>query len=213
MRQFVPQYKSTDLPGKDFMARAPGTVICILDTDNKPLITVQTKSDPKLGRADTPLPADVLEEAASPDFRAELLDCTLRQVRRQRHLRQWNQGLLAAAFITVLGFLAWNTRAPKDAQQGAPAETLEIVTSQPLSPAMIVQSSPGLVKMINSSASALVVIETSPFGDGYRELNDEELLAFTAGKPSVLVRRGPHQAELLIVDSAFEVAPADKLTQ
>ncbi len=157
--------------------------------------------------------ADVLEEAAPPDFRADLLDRTLKQVRCRRHLRQWNQGLLAAAFIATLSLLVWKSRAPKETNQSAPAETLDIVTSQPLNPAMIVQSSPGLVKMISSSASALVVIETSPFGDGYRELNDEELLAFTVGKPSVLVRRGPHQAELLIVDSAFEVAPADKLTQ
>jgi hypothetical protein len=158
--------------------------------------------------------ADVLEEAAPPDFRAELLDRTLKQVRRRRHLRQWNQGLLAAAFIATLGFLVWKTRAPKDTNQGAPGETLEIVTSQPLSPAMIVRSSPGLVKPISSSGSALAIIETGPFSDGFRELSDEELLAFTAGKPSVLVRQGPHQAELLIVDSAAEVvSPADRLSQ
>jgi len=158
--------------------------------------------------------ADVLEEASPPDFRAELLDRTLQQVRRRRHLRQWNQGLMAAAFITTLGFLVWKSRAPKDTNQGTPGETLEIVTSQPLSPAMIVQSSPGLVEMISSSPSALAIIETSLFGDGFRELNDEELLAFTAGRPSVLVRQGPHQAELLIVDSTAEVvSPADKLNQ
>src|SRR5882724_2340827 len=168
------------------------------------------KTEPKVER----LLADVFEETAPPDFRAELLDRTLQQVRRRRHLHQWNQGLLAAAFITILGFLVWKTRAPKDTNQGAPGETLEIVTSQPLNPAMIVQSSPGLVEMISSSPSALVVVETSPFGDGFRELNDEGLLAFTAGKPSVLVRQGPHQAELLIVDSAAEVfSPADRLNQ
>jgi hypothetical protein len=158
--------------------------------------------------------ADVLEEAAPPDFRDALLDRTLRQVRRRRHLRQWNQGLLAAAFIATLSFLVWKARSPKDTNQGAPGETLEIVSSQPLNPAMIVESSPGMVNMISSSLSTLAVIETSPFGDGYRELNDEELLAFTAGRPSVLVRHGPHQAELLIVDSAAEVvSPVDRLNQ
>lgn len=168
------------------------------------------KTEPEIER----LLADVLEEAAPPDFRAELLDRTLGQVRRRRHLHQWNQGLLAAAFIASIGFLVWKSHAPKDANHGAPGETLEIVTSQPLSPAMIVQSAPGSVRMISSSASTLAVIATSPFGDGYRELNDEELLAFTAGKPSVLVRQGPHQAELLIVDSAVEVvSPADRLSQ
>ena len=158
--------------------------------------------------------ADVLEEAAPPDFRAELLDCTLKQVRRRRHLRQWNQGLLTAAFIATLGLLVWKSRAPKDANQASPRETLEIVTSRRLSPAMIVQSSPGLVEMISSSRSALAIIETSPFSHDFRELNDEELLAFTAGKPSVLVRQGPHQAELLIVDSTAEVvSPAERLNQ
>ena len=158
--------------------------------------------------------ADVLEEAAPPDFRAELLDRTLKHVRRRRHLRQWNQGLLAAALISTVGFFAWKSRTPNGTNQGVPIETLEIVASQPLSPSMRVQSSPGTVKMISSSPSALVVIETSPFGDGFRELNDEELLAFTAGKPSVLVRRGPHQAELLFVDSAAEgVSPVDRSNQ
>lgn len=158
--------------------------------------------------------ADVLEEAVPPDFRADLLDRTLKQVRRRRHLRQWNHGVLAVALIATVGFLLWKTSVPKDANQGAPGEALEIVTSQPLSPAMIVQSSPGMVRMISSSLSTLAVIETSPFGDGYRELNDEELLAFTAGKPSVLVRQGPHQAELLIVDSGAEVvSPADRFNQ
>src|SRR5260370_2581868 len=107
--------------------------------------------------------ADVLEEAAPPDFRAELLDRTLKQVRRQRRVRQWNQGLLAAAFITTLGFLLWKSRAPKDTNQGAPGETLEIVTSEPLSPAMIVSSSPRTVKMISSSPSTLSGLQTSPF--------------------------------------------------
>jgi len=59
------------------------------------------KTEPEIER----LLADVLEEAAPPDFRAELLDRTLKQVRRRRHLHQWNQGLMAAAFITTLGFL------------------------------------------------------------------------------------------------------------
>jgi hypothetical protein len=158
--------------------------------------------------------ADVLEEASPPDFRAELLDRTLKQVRHRRHLRQWNQGLLAAAFIATLGFLVWKSRAPKDANRRAPGEILEIVTSQPLSLAMIVESSPGLVEMISSSRYALAIIETGPFSDGFRELSDEELLAFTAGKPSVLVLQGPHQAELLIVDSTAEVvSPADRLNQ
>ncbi|SRR5258708_6336929 len=158
--------------------------------------------------------ADVLEEAAPPDFRAELLDCTLKQVRRRRHLRQWNQGVLTAAFLTTLGLLVWKSRAPKDANQAPPRETLEIVTSQPLSPTMIVESSPGQVKLISSSRSALAVVETVPFRAGFRVLSDEELLAFTAGKPSVLVRQGPHQAELLIVDSTAEVvSPADRLNQ
>jgi hypothetical protein len=158
--------------------------------------------------------ADVLEESAPPDFRDALLDRTLKQVRRRRHLRQWNRGLLAAALISTVGFFVWKSRAPKVTNLGAPGEALEIVTSQPLSPAMIVESSPGMVRMISSSLSTVAIIETSPFGDGYRELNDEELFAFTAGKPSVLVRHGPHQAELLIVDPTVEVvSPADKLTQ
>src|SRR5258708_23139203 len=145
--------------------------------------------------------ADVLEEAAPPDFRAELLDCTLKQVRRRRHLRQWNQGVLTAAFLTTLGLLVWKSRAPKDANQAPPRETLEIVTSQPLSPTMIVESSPGQVKLISSSRSALAVVETVPFRAGFRELSDEELLAFTAGQPPPPRRHGPPPAHTSTLSS------------
>jgi len=44
------------------------------------------------------------------------------------------------------------------------------------------------------------IIATSAFAHNFRELNDDQLLDFVTPAPALLVRRGPHTAELVFVN-------------
>ena len=148
---------------------------------------------------------DILEEISPPAFRAELLERTLKQVRHRRHLRQWNQRLLAAAVIVMAGLFAWRTYAPRSQRHALPVARLNWVSSKPLSPAMIVASNTNFLHTITSLGSTVAIVQTQTSHYQLRELNDEELLAMVEGKPALLVRQTPHEAELLIVDSATQM--------
>jgi hypothetical protein len=76
---------------------------------------------------------------------------------------------------------------------------VEIVSSRPSDSAMMVQSVPGLVGMVNSRPVGLVFIDTRR--EEIRRISDEELLALVGDRPAALVRKGPHEAELFIVDA------------
>jgi hypothetical protein len=148
--------------------------------------------------------ADVLAESAPADFRAQLLDLTLQNVRRRKRARYLRQGLFAVAVIVVFGVLALRNHSPAKTPARPPLETLAIVNSQPLSPAMIIATRPGALAQTTSSASEVSVVATSPLQPGFREINDTELMAMTGGRPAVLVRQGPQAAELFIIDSASQ---------
>ncbi|MDB6019555.1 MAG: hypothetical protein JWR19_4044 [Pedosphaera sp.] len=154
---------------------------------------------------------DLLEEIAPPAFRADLLDRTLKQVRHKRRLRQWNRGVLAAALIMLAGFLVWRVPAPRNQMPESLAITLNTVSSKPLDPSMVVTSDTKSVPIITSSSSTLALIQIQSSNQELRELNDDELFAALHGQPVLLVRQAPHQAELLLVDSATHLShPADE---
>lgn len=157
---------------------------------------------------------DILEEIAPPAFRAELLDRILKQAQRRNRMRRWNNGVFTTAVIAVIGLFAWRMHVPEKGKQEQPLSGLTVVTSKPLAASMAVESNPGSVTVISSFPSTITVVETSPSAHDYRELNDEELLAMVAGTPSVLVRLGPHQAELLVVDASTHAAlPVEELPE
>ena len=152
---------------------------------------------------------DVLGEAASPDFRAGLLDGTLKQARRRKQFRRWNRGLLMAALVVAAWVWSRKPHTAVEVERVTAQKPFEIIVSKPMNPAWIIVSSPGLVKEINSSNFRVGIIETDPTVRYFRELNDDQLMALTAGKPSMLVRQGPHEAELLVVDSTGIVSAVE----
>ena len=155
---------------------------------------------------------DILGEISPPHFRAEMLERTLKQVRRQRQLRQLNHGLLAAAVIMVAGFMAWRIYAPRSQRPALPIAMVNLVSSRPVSPSMIVESNTNFVHTITSLGTTVAIVQTQTSHPEMRELNDDELLAMVNGQPALLVRRAPHQAELLIVDAATQIPhPAEEL--
>jgi hypothetical protein len=168
------------------------------------------KNDPEHDR----LLDDVLEELAPPDFRAQLLDCTLAQVRRKKQVRRRNRGLLAAACVACTSIFLFQGRAPVVTKHEPSSGTLVMISTRPFNASMIVESTSGSVAMITSAASRISMIETDPARREFRVLTDDELLALVPGRSAMLVRQGPHEAELLIVDSgAGIIFPGDGADQ
>src|SRR6266496_1897687 len=142
-----------------------------------------------------PLLDDVLTEGVSPEFRNELLERTLRQVRRRKRIRQFNQTLLASTLSVGLLLMVWKAYFPSSDSAKSELPALDVVTSHPVAPSMIVGTELGAVSLISSSDADLAVVR-SQFEEGlFQEINDQELLALLAGRPAALVREAPGRAE------------------
>jgi len=142
---------------------------------------------------------DVLTEGDS-EFRNELLERTLQQVRRRRRVRQFNQGLLTVALSLGVLLAVWKAYFPSSHSAKSELPALDVVTSHPVAPSMIVETEIGAISLISSSDADLAVVH-SQFGDGlFQEIDDQELLALLAGRHVALVREATGRAELLFLD-------------
>src|SRR6266705_1682288 len=118
---------------------------------------------------------DVLAETAPADFERELLDGTLRAVRRRRHMRQCGRGLAAVGVCAVIALAIWNALLPTTPVKSV-RPALHIVSSQPLPASMVVASKPGSVVVVTSSPTTFVMVETGSIKDPFTEITDEQLL-------------------------------------
>jgi|SRR5438128_3319051 len=139
---------------------------------------------------------DVLAEAVPADFGRVLLDGTLRAVRRRRQVRQWSRGLAVVGAFAAIALTIWNTLLPTPSVRSG----LRVVSSRPLPPSMIVETQPGGVTLVTSSPNTFLPVKTGANEDSFQEINDEQLLALAGDRPVVLVRGGPHQAELIFLN-------------
>ncbi len=76
----------------------------------------------------------------------------------------------------------------------------QLIETRPLSAREIVTTQP-FTSSIVASTPAPDVFTTADAGDGLRLLNDDELLSL-APVPAVLVRLGPHSAELILANQS-----------
>jgi hypothetical protein len=147
--------------------------------------------------------SDILSEVAPAGFREALLKQTLGRVRRRKQARRLGKGIMAVALVIGTVLLLWQGRTNKTVKPpNLEVSKVEVIRSQPLAASMMVQSVPGLVELISSKPTELVFVDTQAPQQEFRKINDEELLALTEGKPAALIRKGPHEAELLIVDAS-----------
>jgi hypothetical protein len=150
----------------------------------------------------SPLLADVLAEAESPDdFRASLLGTTLTLVRRRRRRRQIGGVTIAGAAAVLFAALLW----PRvDAHQTAVVKTRRgntpIVATLPLPRAAIVVTVALTPEQAIATYASVTTIETLPGVTPLRLIDDRELLALAAPYPVALVRVGPQSEELLFLN-------------
>lgn len=138
----------------------------------------------------------VLAEVFPAHREAGLLSATLREVARQRRLREVQRRLAVVAALTgTLGLTAllW-PRPPASgsladvASSGEPTSSpgsVRVVASRPLPSAMIVQTAAGSTPIIESEPGPVATAGAS-FPPVL--LTDEELLSLLAGQPAALVK-------------------------
>ncbi len=148
-----------------------------------------------------PLLEDVLNEAASPGYRAAVLTGTLHEARRRQSVRRRMRVALAGLCLVALAGIAFwpHGRTLPSGPVVSPVPGLVVVHSAPLDPKLVVETRSDAVNIVQSAGATYALVET---GDGrglFQEINDDQLLALLRGHPAVLVRRGPGRSELLFV--------------
>lgn len=149
--------------------------------------------------------ADVLTPEADPGFSATLLAETLHRARRRRRVRQLRRyggalAVLLAVATLISSYILRRTVTPELAQLPQPL-SYHLVVSQPLAPSQRVSTQP-LARSQLVAPAATHEVRTAP--GGFREVGDDELMALAAPRVVALVRRGPHEAELVFVASPPE---------
>jgi hypothetical protein len=141
---------------------------------------------------------DLLEDAAPPEFRAALLDKTLRSARRRKRTRRFNMALGAAALAGICALSFWKMREAAILPDQIRQPDSMVVNSQPLQPRQIVTTQLGSIEEFVSSA--FTEVQTSGSSGLYQEIDDQQLLALLSDRSAVLLHHGPYQAELIILN-------------
>jgi hypothetical protein len=139
--------------------------------------------------------SDILAEESDSDFREALLDHTLHVVRRKRRFRKARQvayASLMAVGVALIGFHFLPSKTPS--KRFEPPYLL--VTTQPLPASAVFSTSRGDSIPVISNSTAIELVTTAETSPPLHQLDDNELLAL-APSPALLVRRGPHLAELV----------------
>jgi hypothetical protein len=145
---------------------------------------------------------DLLDDSASPEFRAMLMDKTLRSARQRKRVRYLNLALGVAALVGISTFTFQEMRGPVASRNPIRQPISSNVAVPSLNPVRVTDTKPNLFKndtVSDSSDSTLTVVQTSE-SDRPKEINDKELLALAGDEPVALVHQGPHQAELIFMN-------------
>jgi hypothetical protein len=140
--------------------------------------------------------SDVLAEESDSDFREALLDHTLHVVRRKRRFRKARQVAYASLMVigvALIGFHFLPSKTP-GARRFEPSYLL--VTTKPLPPSAVFSTRRGDSIPVISNSATIELVTTTEDSPPLHQLDDNELLALVPS-PALLVRRGPHLAELV----------------
>jgi hypothetical protein len=146
---------------------------------------------------------DMLDESLPADFRAALLDQTLRLARRRR---RWRQSRRAGAALCVLFFAVW-LAGREWTMKISPLQPLvkgpgpagwRLVETRPLPAAQEVTTKD--FARVTAISSQPTVGQIASSGDGVHSINDAQLLVWVGQEPAVLIRTGPHSEELVFAE-------------
>ncbi len=144
---------------------------------------------------------EVVGEGLPVNFREALLEQTLHLARRRRRFRQARRATAFLAVLADLSVVVWRSLPPRPAHPAVLPQHFALVRTRPLPGTALIQSRPLSAAIVVRSVPASAIIATTTFKPVLREVSDDELLALAAPNPAVLVRRGPHLAELVFANS------------
>ena len=143
---------------------------------------------------------DVLAEESEPGFREALLGQTLKLVRRRRRFRTaWRATSTITAFAGLVLLVGRFLPAPPPISPQPSAKPYVLIRTQPLPPGAVVQTSPQHFPNLVNSHDVEIIL-TSSAAHEFRDLDDDQLLELAVPSSVILVRYGPHTAELVFVD-------------
>ena len=149
---------------------------------------------------------EVLREESGAEFHEALLGETLRLARRRRRIRLAQRVSGALAVVAVIAAIAVGRIPRVPVLTPTPARNYQLTLSQPLPAASIVSTRALSSDQIVVSAAVASIVKTTTTSGGYDILGDDELLAL-APQPAALVRRGPREVELVLVNSSNPNGP------
>ena len=144
--------------------------------------------------------AEILAEEADPGLRDALFGQTLRLVRRRRRMKTARRAASVSAVFAGAVLMLWRFMPTESAPvahretetrsyalvQTEPMDRARMITTEAFPFAGQVRTTPG-VEMVATTVSAQTFVE----------LNDDDLLKLAGSATVVLVRNGPHDAELV----------------
>ena len=153
--------------------------------------------------------ADVLAGESQAGFSDALLGETLRHARRRRQWRQVRRASVATLLLLVAGLGVWRSvprgkQSIETSQPPAPPRPYQLIVSRPLTDTQVVTTQPLATEALLVAESTVPTIRT--YDGGFREVGDDELLKLAEPQIAALIRRGPHEAELILVAATEETA-------
>jgi hypothetical protein len=152
---------------------------------------------------------EVLGEESPAGFREALLNQLLRGARRRRRFRQVRKAGVGLALVALVAVVVWR-QVPPASRPEEPRKGCELVQTEALPEDAIVRTRAlapnGLVASVPTRDTVITRAGTT---DGVEELTDDELLALAGPGAAVLVRQGPHSAELVFVNRAPPEVPQE----
>jgi hypothetical protein len=155
--------------------------------------------------------ADVLSAEPDAQFSANVLTETLRRVRRQRRMHRVRRygAVLATVLVVTLVSSQFLRRpaAPRPVELAKP-QSYEWVFTQPLLTSQLTETRLFSPDQPVVTTARVNLIKTTT--GGFDLISDDELISLAAPKVVALVRRGPHEAELVFVSSPTEDSSAQQ---
>jgi hypothetical protein len=149
--------------------------------------------------------SDILTEPGDTrELRDALLNRTLRYARRRRLARRVEQVGGVLMLLLALAQL-WQVHVPRGSKM-ANRVPYALVRTAPLPRASLIETQPFAASGLVASAPSLSIVSISTRSEerGYREIDDAALLALAGTNAAVLVRLGPHSAELVLSSGTME---------
>lgn len=147
---------------------------------------------------------EVLAEATADEFRASLLEETLRLTRRRRGLRRAGRAGVACLTLVAIAWFAWDVLSSQSSRRSMTATRViskpgcTIINTVPLPANALISTQLLGAGALVASAPGGAIVNTSR-GAGFRVIDDEELLALAAPRRAALLRTGFDSQELIFL--------------